>query len=59
MSGWLLFALFIIVGLGMFYAGAANLRKEKEDPESVKIYGVISIIGVILAVAAILMKFVF
>ncbi len=59
MSGWLLFALFIIVGLGMFYAGAAKLRKEKEDPESVKIYGVISIIGVILAVAAILMKFVF
>lgn len=59
MKDWLLFILFIIVGLGMLGAGLVYMRKEKNDPESVKIYGVISIIGAVLSTAAILMKFVF
>jgi putative Mn2+ efflux pump MntP len=59
MKEWLLFALFLIVGLGMLFAGLAYMRKEKNDPDSVKIYRVISIVGAALAVIAVLIKFLF
>lgn len=59
MKEWLLFILFILVGLGMLGTGLVYRNKEKGDPESVKIYTVVSVIGAVLAVAAILMKFVF
>ncbi len=59
MKEWLLFILFILVGLGMLCTGLIYMRKEKSDLESVKIYRVISIIGAVLTVAAILMQFVF
>lgn len=58
MSGWLLFVLFLVVGLGMLVSGIVYLCKEKDDPDSVKIYRVISIIGAVLAVASVLVKFV-
>jgi uncharacterized membrane protein len=58
MNGWLLFGLFLIVGLGMLVAGIVYMLKEKSDPESVKIYRVITIIGAVLAIAAIVVKFV-
>lgn len=58
MSGWFLFALFLIVGAGMLIAGIFYLCKEKSDPDSVKIYRVISIVGAVLAIAAVLVKFV-
>ena len=59
MKEWVLFALFLIVGMGMLISGLVSLRKEKGDPDSVKIYRVVSIIGAIFIVAAVLAKFVF
>ncbi|GLC81036.1 hypothetical protein [Lacrimispora brassicae] len=59
MKEWLLFILFILVGSGMLSAGLVYRHKEKNDPESVKIYNAVSIIGVVLTAAALLMKFVF
>ncbi len=53
-----MFALFLIAGLGMLIAGIVYLYKEKDDPDSVKIYRVISIIGAVLLIASILVKFV-
>lgn len=50
MKEWLLFGLFLVVGLGMFIAGIVYMGKEKDDPESVKIYRVVVVIGVALAV---------
>lgn len=58
MNGWLLFILFLIVGLGMLFGGMIYLRKEKADLESVKIYRTMSMIGAVLTIAAIVMKFV-
>ena len=40
----------LIVGLLIVCAGIYYLTQEKEDPESRKIYGVISVIGAIIAV---------
>ena len=59
MKEWLLFILFFLVGLGMFCTGLIYMYKEKNDLESIKIYGIISIVGAILAMIEILIKFVF
>ncbi len=56
MKEWLIFILFFLVGLGMLCTGLVYMYKEKNDPESIKIYGIISIVG---AIIAILKKFVF
>ena len=56
MKEWLLFALFLIVGLGMLIAGIFYMNKEKHDKESVKIYRVVGIIGVIFATASIIYR---
>ncbi len=52
MKEWLLAGLFLIVGLGMLIAGIVYTRRERDDPESVKIYRVVCIIGMALTVAA-------
>ena len=54
MKEWLLFALFLIVVLGMLIAGIIYMRKEKGDSEAVKIYRIVSVIGAIFAVAAVI-----
>ena len=59
MKEWLLFTLYLIVGLGMLVAGIIYMRKEKNDPESVKIYGAASIIGAVLTIGAVAFKFLF
>lgn len=59
MKDWLLFILFLFIGLGMLFSGIFYMREEKDNAASVKLYRNISIIGVILVIAAILMKFVF
>lgn len=59
MKEWLIFILFILVGLGMLCTGLIYIYKEKNDPESIKIYGIISIVGAILAIIAVLIKFIF
>jgi F0F1-type ATP synthase membrane subunit c/vacuolar-type H+-ATPase subunit K len=53
MKEWLLFALFLIVGLGMLIAGIFYMRKEKNDADSVRIYRVVSIIGAVLTIGAV------
>lgn len=53
MKEWLLFALFLIVGVGMFIAGIIYMRKEKDDAESVKIYRMVSMIGAMLTIGTI------
>lgn len=58
MKSWLLFILFLIAGLGMLFAGIVYLHKEKNDPESVKIYGAMSFIGAVLTIAAVVVKFI-
>lgn len=59
MEEWLLPGLFLIVGLGMLVAGIIYLRRERDDAESVRIYRVISIIGVVLIVISVVAKFLF
>ncbi len=56
MTGWLLFGLFLLVGLGMLVTGIFYMQKEKHDAESVKIYRVVSVIGAVLSVGAIIYK---
>ena len=53
MKEWLLFSLFLIVGMGMLIAGILYMHKEKNDLDSVKIYRVVTIIGIVLTVGAI------
>lgn len=53
MKEWLLFGLFLFVGLGMLIAGIVYWCKEKNDPESVKIYRVVSIIGAVVTIGAV------
>lgn len=59
MKEWILFICFALVGIGMFAAGLFDMLKEKDDPESVKIYRIVCAIGTLLTIAAILFKFVF
>lgn len=54
---WVIFGLFLIVGAGMLIAGLFYMNKEKKDPESVKIYRIVSIIGVIITIGAALYRF--
>lgn len=54
---WVIFGLFLIVGVGMLIAGLFYMNKEKKDPESVKIYRIVSIIGVIITIGAALYRF--
>ena len=54
MTKWFLFALFLIVGLGMLIVGIAYMRREKQDAESVRIYRTAAIIGSLLTIGAIL-----
>ncbi|MGC4018120.1 MAG: hypothetical protein QM793_02015 [Muricomes sp.] len=56
MKEWILFGLFLIVGLGMLISGIIYIVKEKHDLESVKIYRVVSIIGAILAIGAVVYR---
>ena len=58
MTEWILFALFLIVGLGLLISGIFYLKKEKDDAESVRIYRIISAIGAVLVLVSVLMKFV-
>lgn len=57
MKEWVIFGLFLIVGIGMLIAGLFYMNKEKKDSESVKIYRIMSIIGVIITIGAALYKF--
>jgi len=54
MTKWFLFALFLIVGLGMLVVGIVYMRREKQDAESVRIYRAAAIIGALLTIGAIL-----
>ena len=42
----------IIIGILIFGAGIFYFSKEKDDPESRKIYGIISVIGAVIAAGA-------
>ncbi|MBA4699555.1 MAG: hypothetical protein H2212_08970 [Ruminococcus sp.] len=57
MKEWVIFGLFLIVGVGMLIAGLFYMNKEKKDSESVKIYRIVSIIGVIITIGAALYRF--
>ena len=56
MKELLLFSLFLLVGFGMLLAGSLYMWKEKNDPESVKIYRTMALIGAGITVASILFK---
>lgn len=45
----------LIIGILVTGAGVYYLAKEKDDPESKKIYTVVSVIGVVVAVACVLL----
>lgn len=42
----------LIIGILIFGAGIFYFGREKEDPESRKIYGVVSAIGAVIAASA-------
>jgi len=56
MKAWLQFALFLVVGLGTLVAGLVYTQKEKSDPGAVKIYRVVTLIGVVVTVGAVLSR---
>ncbi len=45
----------LVIGLLVLGAGLYYLSKEKHDPESKKIYGVVSAVGGIIAIACLLL----
>ena len=48
----------LIIGVLVLGAGLYYLSKEKHDPESRKIYGIVSTVGAVIAVAAAILLFV-
>ena len=56
MNAWLLFALFLVIGLGMLIVGLYYMRKEKKDPDSVKFYRIVTILGALITLGAILYR---
>ncbi|MHB8061673.1 MAG: hypothetical protein ACYDG2_03390 [Ruminiclostridium sp.] len=49
---------FTIIGLCMLFSEIVYMHKEKGNPESVKIYRVVLIMGAILVAASIVVRFV-
>ena len=47
----------LVIGVLVLGAGIYYLSKEKEDPESRKIYTVVSIVGAVIAVVCALLLF--
>ena len=47
----------LIVGVVILIAGIINLVKEKDDAESRKIYGIISLVGIVITVFMIVRLF--
>ena len=47
----------LIVGILILCAGIYYLTQEKEDPESRNIYGIVSVVGAVLAVVAAVLLF--
>lgn len=45
----------LIIGLLVLIAGIYYLVKEKNDPESKKIYSIISVVGTLVSVSCVLM----
>ncbi len=45
----------LVIGILILAAGLYYLSKEKHDPESRKIYGIVSAVGGVIAVAAALL----
>ncbi len=45
----------LIIGILVLIAGIYYLVKEKDDPESKKIYSIISVIGALVSVVCVLM----
>lgn len=58
MKSWILFALFVFVGVGMMYMGLANMYREKDAPQSRKVYGFTALVGLAVAVGSVMAKFV-
>ena len=48
----------LIIGVLVLGAGLYYLSKEKHDPESRKIYGIVSAVGAVIAIAAAILLFV-
>ena len=48
----------LIIGVLVLGAGLYYLSKEKHDPESRKIYGIVSAVGAVIAVVAAILLFV-
>lgn len=47
----------LVIGVLVLGAGIYYLSKEKEDPESRKIYAVVSIVGAVIAIVCALLLF--
>ena len=47
----------LIVGILILCAGIYYFTQEKEDPESRKIYGVVSVVGAVIAIVAAVLLF--
>lgn len=56
MKGWLVFGLLLLVGLMMCIVGIFHTRQDKQDIEAVKIYRIVTFIGVLMVVAAIVYR---
>ncbi|MCD8020907.1 MAG: hypothetical protein LUF92_15445 [Clostridiales bacterium] len=46
--------IFLIIGIMVLGAGLYYLVKEKSDPESRKIYSVVSVVGVVVVIGAVI-----
>ena len=57
MKEWVLFILFILAGAGMLGAGIFYWRKERDDLDSVKIYRTVTIIGAVIVLLSLVLKF--
>ncbi len=58
MSSWVIFVLFLFVGVGMIYMGGTNFIKERNDPQGQKVYGVTLLLGVLITAGCVASKFV-
>lgn len=56
MKEWLVFGLLSLVGLMLCIAGIFYTRQDKQDIEAVKIYRIVTFIGVLMVVVAIVYR---
>ncbi|MCC8180440.1 MAG: hypothetical protein LIP23_05975 [Planctomycetes bacterium] len=57
MSNWIIFALFIFIGVGMLVLGIGNLAKDGTNPQEKRFDAIVTVIGAVVTAGTVIVTF--